>query len=48
MNPEELYEVVSHCLLSAIDRDMLSGWGANIYILTPDELIVRKLKTRQD
>lgn len=48
LGPEELYEVVSNCLLSALDRDSLSGWGGYIYILTPDELIVRALKTRQD
>ena len=48
MGPEELYETVSNCLLSALDRDSLSGWGAYIYILTPQELIVRALKTRQD
>lgn len=48
MNPEELYEVISNCLLAALDRDSLSGWGAYVYILTPDELIVRALKTRQD
>ena len=48
MGPEELFETVSNCLLSALDRDALSGWGAYIYILTPDELIVRALKTRQD
>ncbi len=48
MGPEELYEVVAHSLLSALDRDALSGWGGVVYILTPDELIVRRLKTRQD
>jgi len=48
MGPEELYETLSNCLLSALDRDSLSGWGAYIYVLTPDELIVRALKTRQD
>lgn len=48
MNPEELFDVVSNCLLSALDRDSLSGWGAYVYVLTPDELIVRALKTRQD
>ena len=48
MGPEELFDTVSNCLLSAIDRDSLSGWGAYVYILTPDELIVRALKTRQD
>jgi len=48
LNPEELYEVVSNCLLSALDRDSLSGWGAYVYILTPEGLTVRALKTRQD
>ena len=48
MNKDELFDVISNCLLSALDRDSLSGWGAYVYILTPDELIVRALKTRQD
>ena len=48
MNKDELFEVISNCLLSALDRDSLSGWGAYVYVLTPDELIVRALKTRQD
>jgi 20S proteasome subunit beta 3 len=48
MGPEELFDVISNSLLSAIDRDSLSGWGARVYILTPTELIVRDLKTRQD
>ena len=48
MEPEELFDVISNSLLSAIDRDSLSGWGARVYILTPTDLIVRELKTRQD
>ena len=48
MGPEELFETISNCLLSALDRDSLSGWGAYIYVLTPDELTVRALKTRMD
>lgn len=48
LGPEELFDVISNSLLSALDRDSLSGWGARVYILTPDELIVRSLKTRQD
>ena len=48
LNPDELFEVVSNCLLSALDRDSLSGWGANVYILTPEGLTVRALKTRMD
>ena len=48
LEPDQLYNVISNCLLSALDRDSLSGWGAYVYILTPDELIVRALKTRMD
>ena len=48
MNPEQLFEAISNTLLSALDRDSLSGWGAYVYLLTPDEMIVRALKTRQD
>ncbi len=48
LGPEELFEVISNSLLSALDRDSLSGWGARVYILTPTELIVRSLKVRQD
>ena len=48
LGPEELFGVVSNVLLSALDRDSLSGWGAYVYILTPTELTVRALKTRMD
>ena len=48
MNPDELFECVSQCLLAAMDRDILSGWGASVYILTPTEIIVKDIKTRQD
>ena len=48
LEPDELFEVVSQSLLAAMDRDSYSGWGATVYILTPDELIVKNIKTRQD
>ena len=48
LEPEQLFEVVSNCLMSALDRDSLSGWGAYVYVLTPTELTVRSLKTRMD
>lgn len=48
LEPEQLFEVISNSLLSALDRDSLSGWGAKVYILTPTELTVRSLKVRQD
>lgn len=46
LGPEELYEVVANSLLAGIGRDSLSGWGAYIYILTPDGVTVRSLQTR--
>ena len=33
LEPEELFEVLSQCLLSAVDRDALSGWGAVVHIM---------------
>ncbi|CRH03064.1 proteasome subunit beta type-3, putative [Plasmodium relictum] len=43
-----LFETISQCLLSALDRDCLSGWGAEVYVLTPDKVIKKKLKARMD
>eukprot|EP01038_Epipyxis_sp_PR26KG_P004627 gene4627-6506_t len=48
MNPDELFEVLSQCLLSAVDRDAFSGWGAIVHIITPEGVTTRKLKCRQD
>ena len=49
MEPDELFEVVSQCLLSSsVDRDAYSGWGAVVYIIMPDKIIERRLKTRMD
>ena len=48
MEPEELFEVISQCLLSSVDRDAYSGWGASVYIITPDHIIQRRLKARLD
>jgi len=48
LEPEELFKTISNCILSAIDRDSLAGWGAVVYVLTPEGLTVRTLKTRQD
>ena len=48
LGPDELYEVMAQSLISATDRDCLSGYGAVIYILTPDRLIVREVEGRAD
>jgi len=48
LEPEDLFEVISQCLLSGIDRDCLSGWGGVVYVISKDEIICRTLKGRQD
>merc|ERR1711964_916638 len=48
LGPEELFEVISQCLLSACDRDWLSGWGAVVHVITPTQVITRTLKGRMD
>lgn len=48
MNADELFEVMSQCLLAGVERDALSGWGAIVHIITPEGVHTRKLKSRQD
>ena len=48
LEPDDLFEVTAQCLLAALDRDAFSGWGAIVHVLTPDELITRQVRTRQD
>jgi len=48
LGPEDLFETISQALLSAVDRDALSGWGAQVYIIEKDKVTKRLLKGRQD
>jgi len=48
MEPDDLFETISQCLLSAVDRDAMSGWGAEVQIITKDGVLTRQLKGRQD
>lgn len=48
MDADELFETISQTLLSAVDRDALSGWGALVYVITPEGTTVKELKARQD
>lgn len=48
MDSENLFETISECLIRSIERDCLSGWGGLVYVLTPGNISVRKLKVRQD
>ena len=33
LEPEDLFETISQCLLAAVDRDCLAGWGAVVHIM---------------
>eukprot|EP01117_Protostelium_nocturnum_P014211 TRINITY_DN5389_c0_g1_i1.p1 TRINITY_DN5389_c0_g1~~TRINITY_DN5389_c0_g1_i1.p1 ORF type:complete len:207 (+),score=48.67 TRINITY_DN5389_c0_g1_i1:118-738(+) len=48
LEPEELFEIISQCLLAGVDRDALSGWGAVVHIITKDKVVSRTLRGRQD
>eukprot|EP01132_Coremiostelium_polycephalum_P009927 gene9927-12172_t len=48
MNEDELFETISQCMLSALERDAVSGWGAIVHIITPSKVITKKLLGRQD
>jgi 20S proteasome subunit beta 3 len=48
MGPEELFETISQAMLSACDRDCLSGYGATVILVTQDQVIQRVVKGRQD
>eukprot|EP00559_Dactyliosolen_fragilissimus_P003565 CAMPEP_0184864152 /NCGR_PEP_ID=MMETSP0580-20130426/14036_1 /TAXON_ID=1118495 /ORGANISM="Dactyliosolen fragilissimus" /LENGTH=191 /DNA_ID=CAMNT_0027362835 /DNA_START=146 /DNA_END=721 /DNA_ORIENTATION=- len=48
MEPEELFETISQALLASVDRDALSGWGAEVHIITKEGVTSRQLKGRMD
>ncbi|KAF7684734.1 Proteasome subunit beta type-3-A [Astathelohania contejeani] len=48
LDEEELFTVTTQAFLNAIDRDALSGWGAVCYSITPERVIKRTIKGRQD
>ena len=48
LEKEDLFETISQCMLSALDRDAFSGWGCVVYIITKDDITIRELRSRQD
>lgn len=48
MSPDELFETLSQALMSAVDRDCISGWGGVVHIITPTSVTTKVLKARQD
>lgn len=48
LDQDALFETMSQIMLSAVDRDCLSGWGCQVKIYTHDNIITRDLKARTD
>ena len=48
LEPEELFEVISQCLMSGSGRDCLSGWGGTVHVITKEGVETKKLKGRMD
>lgn len=47
MTPQDLETTLSELILSGMDRDILSGMNASVYVLTGTELKVVDLKTKK-
>lgn len=48
LEPDDLFEVISQAILSGLDRDAFSGWGAVVYLVTPHGITAKTLKARMD
>lgn len=48
MKPDELFEVLSQCILGALERDAGSGWGVIVHIVEKDKITTTELKSRMD
>ena len=46
MKADELGDALANTLVSGIDRDVLSGWGGVVYVMTPDKLDIKYIKTK--
>eukprot|EP00048_Salpingoeca_helianthica_P014402 m.221527 g.221527 ORF g.221527 m.221527 type:complete len:205 (+) comp15827_c0_seq1:2090-2704(+) len=48
LSPAELFETISQALMSAMDRDALSGYGVIVHVIEQDKVTTRTVKTRMD
>lgn len=48
MNKDQLLDTISKCLIAAVERDAIAGWGGIVHIITPTEIITTEIKTRVD
>ena len=48
LEPSDLFEVISHCLILGINRNCLSGWGCIVKIILPEGIVTKIIKTKVD
>uniref|UniRef100_A0A2K5EMZ1 Proteasome subunit beta type-3 n=1 Tax=Aotus nancymaae TaxID=37293 RepID=A0A2K5EMZ1_AOTNA len=48
MDPEHLFETISHAMLNAVDWDAVSGMGVTVHITEKDKITIRTLKAQMD
>ena len=46
LTPEELEDIMANILVSGLDRDVLSGWGGIVYVLTDEGLTAKLIETK--
>lgn len=46
LGPDELEDILANTLVSGLDRDIMAGWGAIVYIMTLDGIQAKYLKTK--
>ncbi len=48
LSPDQLVSICTNAFLSALERDCLSGYGATVYLLTPDGITEYDVSGRSD
>ena len=46
INENEMGDIIGNIMVSGCDRDIMSGYGAVTYVLTPEKLEIKQLKTK--
>ena len=47
IKPDEMEDILANVLVSGVDRDILSGWGGIVFVLTENSLEAKYLKMKQ-
>lgn len=48
LDDEDLFVAAMQTFLNSVDRDALSGWGADCYVISKEKVVKRSVKGRQD